>query len=64
MQFWQFYWSNTIDGESQKQEFEALYNINIEKYPNLMKTMLIAFEYFNNGILFIKDFYNQIQDSK
>ncbi len=29
-----------------------------------MKTMLIAFEYFNNGILFIKDFYNQIQDSK
>ena len=64
MQFWQFYWSNTIDGKSQKQEFEALYNTNIKKYPNLMKTMLIAFEYFNNGILFIKDFYNQIQYSK
>ena len=58
MQFWQFYWSNIVDGQSQEKEFEALYNINKEKYPKLMKTMSIAFEYFNNGVLFMSDFNN------
>ncbi len=58
MQFWQFYWSNTVDGQSQEKEFQTLYNINKEKYPNLMKTMSIAFEYFNNGVLFMSDFNN------
>ena len=56
MQFWQFYWSSIVDGQSQEQEFKALYNANKEKYPCLMKTMSIAFEYFNNGILFMEDF--------
>ena len=56
MQFWQFYWSSIVDGQSQEQEFKALYNANNEKYPSLMKTMSIAFEYFNRGILFIEDF--------
>ena len=56
MQFWQFYWSNIVDGQSQKKEFEILYNINKEKYPSLMKTMSIAFEYFNNKVLFMEDF--------
>ena len=56
MQFWQFYWSNTVDGQSQEKEFEILYNINKEKYPSLMKTMSIAFEYFNNKVLFMEDF--------
>lgn len=59
MQFWQFYWSNIIDGKSQEKEFETLYNINKEKYPNLIKTMSIAFEYFNNGVLFMSDFNNK-----
>ena len=58
MQFWQFYWSNTVDDQSQEKEFQTLYNINKEKYPNLMKTMSIAFEYFNNGVLFMSDFNN------
>ena len=56
MQFWQFYWSNIVDGQSQEKEFEILYNINKEKYPSLMKTMSIAFEYFNNKVLFMEDF--------
>ena len=56
MQFWQFYWSNIVDGQSQEKEFEVLYNINKEKYPSLMKTMSIAFEYFNNKVLFMEDF--------
>ena len=56
MQFWQFYWSNIVDGQSQEKEFEVLYNINKEKHPCLMKTMSIAFEYFNNKVLFMEDF--------
>ena len=56
MQFWQFYWSNIVDGRSGEQEFKVLYNINKEKYPCLMETMSIAFEYFNRGILFMEDF--------
>ena len=63
MQFWQFYWSNIVDGQSQEKEFEALYNINKEKYPCLMKTMSIAFEYFNTGVLFMEDFKN-VMNSK
>ena len=63
MQFWQFYWSNIVDGQSQEKEFEVLYNINKEKYPCLMKTMSIAFEYFNNKVLFMEDFKN-VMDSK
>ena len=63
MQFWQFYWSRNVDGQSQKQEFEELYNMNKDKYPFLMKTMSIAFEYFNNKVLFIENFKN-IMNSK
>ncbi len=58
MQFWQFYWSNVADGQSQEKEFEVLYNINKEKYPCLMETMSIAFEYFNNKVIFMEDFKN------
>ena len=58
MQFWQFYWSSIVDGQSQEKEFEVLYNTNKEKYPCLMKTMSIAFEYFNNKVLFTEDFKN------
>ena len=63
MQFWQFYWSNIVGGQSQEKEFEELYNINKEKYPCLMKTMSIAFEHFNNKVLFIENFKN-IMNSK
>ena len=56
MQFWQFYWSNIIDGDYQLEEFNKLYNKNKEKYPAMMKTMSIAFEYFNTGVLLMEDF--------
>ena len=58
MQFWQFYWSSIIDGNHQQEEFNKLYNKNKEKYPAMMKTMSIAFEYFNTGVLFMEDFEN------
>ena len=61
MQFWQFYWSNILDGQSQEKEFKTLYNINKEKHPCLMKTMSIAFEYFNTGVLFMEDFKNKMK---
>lgn len=63
MQFWQFYWSNIIDGDYQLEEFNKLYNKNKEKYPAMMKTMSIAFEYFNTGVLFMEDFKN-VMNSK
>lgn len=61
MQFWQFYWSNIVDGQSQEEEFEVLYNINKETYPCLMETMSIAFKYFNNKVLFMEDFQNMMK---
>ena len=60
MQFWQFYWSSIVDGRSMQDEFMELYNKNKEKYPTVMKTMSIAFEYFNNRVLFMEDFNNFI----
>jgi hypothetical protein len=63
MQFWQFYWSNIIDGDYQLEEFNKLYNKNKEKYPAMIKTMSIAFEYFNTGVLFMEDFKN-VMNSK
>ena len=60
MQFWQFYWSSIVDGRSLQDEFVELYNKNKEKYPTIMKTMSIAFEYFNNGVLFMGDLNNFI----
>ena len=58
MQFWQFYWSQIIDGIEQQVEFDELYNRNKDKYPAMMETMSIAFEYFNTGVLFMEDFNN------
>ena len=63
MQFWQFYWSNIIDGDYQLEDFNKLYNKNKEKYPAMMKTMSIAFEYFNTGVLFMEDF-NKFMNSR
>lgn len=60
MQFWQFYWSSIIDGSNLQGEFNELYNKNKKKYPTMMKAMSTAFEYFNNGVLFMGDFKNSI----
>ena len=62
MQFWQFYWSSIIDGRSQQDEFNELYNKNKGKYPAMMKVMSTAFEYFNNGVLFMENFNDFINN--
>ena len=56
MQFWQFYWSSITDNQNANKEYLELYNRYKTEYPDMMKVMSIAFEYFNNGVYFISDF--------
>ena len=55
MLFWQFYWSSITDNPDTKEEYIRLYERNKTEYPDLMKTMSIAFDYFNNGVDFISE---------
>ncbi len=50
MQFWQFYWSSNGKSNEFEKEFAHLYGLNIDKYPDMIKTMEIAFRYFYNGV--------------
>ena len=50
MQFWQFYWSSNGKSDELEKEFAHLYESNAGKYPDMMKTMEIAFHYFYNGV--------------
>lgn len=50
MQFWQFYWSSNGKSNEFEKEFAHLYELNIDKYPDIIKTMEIAFRYFYNGV--------------
>ena len=50
MQFWQFYWSSNRKSDELEKEFALLHELNIGKYPDMMKTMEIAFHYFYNGV--------------
>lgn len=50
MQFWQFYWSSNGKSDELEKEFAHLYELNVGKYPDMMKTMETAFHYFYNGV--------------
>lgn len=50
MQFWQFYWSNPVKSNQIETEYNKLLKLNIDTYPEEMKTMEIAFEYFYDGV--------------
>ena len=50
MQFWQFYWSNGVESKPLEKEYEDFLKSNIDSYPDEMKIMKIAFEYFYNGV--------------
>ncbi|NMB50038.1 MAG: hypothetical protein GX997_06215 [Bacteroidales bacterium] len=50
MQFWQFYWSNPVKSKQIETEYNRLLKLNIDAYPEEMKTMKIAFEYFYDGV--------------
>ena len=50
MQFWQFYWSSNGKSDELEKEFAQLYGLNVDKYPDMMKTMETAFHYFYYGV--------------
>ena len=50
MQFWQFYWSNIVRSKNLEKEFLQLKKESIEQYPDQVKIMSIAFDYFYDGI--------------
>ena len=50
MQFWQFYWSNPVKSKSLETEYERLSKQISDTYPEQMKIMEIAFQYFYDGV--------------
>lgn len=50
MQFWQFYWSNSVKSDKLETEYRRLYKLNADKYPEQMKIMEIAFQHFYDGV--------------
>lgn len=51
--YWQFYWSSLYELSESKKECESISNKYNAKYPEEMKIMRIAFEYFHGRTLFI-----------
>ena len=49
MQFWQFCWSSTCEC-NRAEDFNKIYNLNKDKYPEEMEISRIAFQYFYEGI--------------
>lgn len=50
MQFWQFYWSSNAKSKRLETEFNRLSKLNIDSYPEEVKVMKIAFDYFHDGV--------------
>lgn len=50
MQFWQFYWSSNVKSKPLETEFYRLSKLNIDSYPEEMKIMKTAFDYFYDGV--------------
>jgi hypothetical protein len=49
LQFWQIYWANLYRKEKLIMEFERLKKLNEDRYPEEVRTMSIAYEYFCGG---------------
>ena len=58
MQFWQFYWSSSVENADDGKEHKVLYKKHKRQYPQMMKRMTVAFKNFNGGILYISSFYD------
>lgn len=56
MQFWQFYWSNIVRSKDLEKEFLQLKKESIGQYPDQVKIMSIAFDYFYDGIAIPEDY--------
>lgn len=55
MLYWQFYWSNNFRKPILEAEYNKLYDQLKAKYPEEMKIMSIAFEYFCGKSVFMSD---------
>ena len=55
MLYWQFYWSNNFRKPILETEYNKLYDQLKTKYPEEMKIMSIAFEYFCGKSFFMTD---------
>ncbi len=56
LQFWSFYWSSVAYSENWTEHFLKLYRRYFEEYPDVMRTMAIAFEYYNGGVCYPDEF--------
>lgn len=56
LQFWSFYWSSVVYSENWTEHFLKLYRRYFEEYPDVMRTMAIAFEYYNGGVCYPDEF--------
>lgn len=70
LRFWQFYWSLLYYAEdgglhndySFNDDYHRLHDIIVKKYPDMLKPMTIAYQYFHHGVLFI-DSYRDLRSS-
>jgi hypothetical protein len=56
LQFWSFYWSSVAYSESWTEHFVKLYSRYFEDYPDVVRTMAIAFDYYNGGVCYPDEF--------
>lgn len=56
LQFWSFYWSSVAYSESWTEHFVKLYGRYFEDYPDVVRTMAIAFDYYNGGVCYPDEF--------
>ena len=56
LQFWSFYWSSVAYSENWTEHFLKLYRRYFEEYPDVMRTMAIAFEYYNGSVCYPDEF--------
>lgn len=56
LQFWSFYWSSVAYSESWTEHFLKLYGRYFEDYPDVVRTMATAFEYYNGGVCYPEEF--------
>ena len=52
LQFWSFFWSSVAYSESWTEHFMKLYG----RYSDAVRTMAIAFEYYNGGVCYPDEF--------
>lgn len=66
MRFWQFYWSSlyfeedsgVYNDDNYNEDFYRLQEIVKKKYPHMLPSMTMAYQFFHHGILYISSYGN------